>query len=379
MAVEPGWQFGSQYPGDPARIAVYDFLPDALLSQVANLEDFRAILVLDKWTGNADGRQCVFYRAMVRRPDSAGGRASFVARMIDHGYAFNGPNWDFPESAVQGLYARKLVYEGVQSLDDFQPWLDQVVHFPEEVIDRAWKAIPPDWIEGEEDALDRLLEQLFERRARVPAVDRGLPRDACLPVSPLARLSRARAAIPHPAAGHGRISRVLHQFVLHNDQIQEASALSLSPGQLGLLSGWGVFSTLRIADGVPFAWDRHWARLQRDAKALHVELPHDSGAVRARMLELVEANQAPNCTLRIAIVRNGGGMWAGPSNGRASDLIGLTADSKHWGDGRETGLRGGCAPCRQPVHRHQDSVLGDESDVARIGPGARFRRGGAAE
>ncbi|MEO8596137.1 MAG: HipA family kinase [Candidatus Solibacter sp.] len=168
VAPEPGWQFGSQYPGDPTRIAVYDFLPDALLSQVANLEDFRAILVLDKWAGNADGRQCVFYRAMVRRAESAGGHAGFVARMIDHGYAFNGPNWDFPESAVQGLYARKLVYEGIRSLDDFQPWLDQVVHFPEEVIDLAWKTVPPDWIEGEEDALERMLEQLFERRARVP-------------------------------------------------------------------------------------------------------------------------------------------------------------------------------------------------------------------
>ncbi len=154
----------------PVRIAVYDFLPDALLGQVANLEDFRAILVFDKWVGNADGRQSVFYRAMVRRADSAGGRAGFVARMIDHGYAFNGPNWDFPESAVQGLYARKLVYDAVRSLDDLQPWLDQVVHFPEEVIDQAWKSIPADWIEGEEDALDRLLEQFFERRARVPAL-----------------------------------------------------------------------------------------------------------------------------------------------------------------------------------------------------------------
>ncbi|MEO8596136.1 MAG: aminotransferase class IV [Candidatus Solibacter sp.] len=126
---------------------------------------------------------------------------------------------------------------------------------------------------------------------------------------------------------------MLHQFVLHNDRIQEASALSLSPGQVGLLSGWGIFSTLRIADGIPFAWDRHWARLQRDAMTLHVELPQDSAAVRAKMIELVEANRAPNCTLRIAIVRNGGGMWAGPSNGRASDLIGLTADSKNWGEG----------------------------------------------
>ena len=31
------------------------------------MEEFRAILVFDKWAANADGRQCVFYRALVRR------------------------------------------------------------------------------------------------------------------------------------------------------------------------------------------------------------------------------------------------------------------------------------------------------------------------
>jgi hypothetical protein len=61
-----------------------------------------------------------------------------------------------------------MVYDPVRSLDDFQPWLGQVVHFPEEVMDRAWKRIPPDWIEGEEDALQQLLERLFERRGRLP-------------------------------------------------------------------------------------------------------------------------------------------------------------------------------------------------------------------
>src|SRR3954447_1405080 len=28
VEVEPGWHFGSRYPGDPNRVAVYDFLPD---------------------------------------------------------------------------------------------------------------------------------------------------------------------------------------------------------------------------------------------------------------------------------------------------------------------------------------------------------------
>ena len=167
IAIEPGWHFGSRYPGNPARIAVYDFLPDALLAKVANLEDFRAILVFDKWVGNADGRQSVFYRARIRQEVDTG-REGFVARMIDHGFAFNGPNWDFPESPLQGLYARKLVYEQVRSLQDFQPWLDQVRNFPEEVVDLAWKRIPADWISGEEDAMEHLLEHLFERRHRVP-------------------------------------------------------------------------------------------------------------------------------------------------------------------------------------------------------------------
>ena len=166
---EPELHYYCAPDGDlPVDLPV-DFLPDKLLDQVVNLGDFRAVLVFDKWTGNADGRQSVFYRAMVRNADG-GGRPGFVARMIDHGYAFNGPNWDFPESALQGLYARRAVYASVSGLADFQPWLDQVIHFPEEVIDRAWKSIPPEWIEGDEDALDRLLEQLWERRKRIPAL-----------------------------------------------------------------------------------------------------------------------------------------------------------------------------------------------------------------
>jgi len=88
--------------------------------------------------------------------------------MIDHGFALDGPNWDFPDSPLQGLYARRQVYEGVRSLADFEPWLSQVMSFPEEVMDKAWKAIPPDWIQGEEDVLLELLERLFERRKRVP-------------------------------------------------------------------------------------------------------------------------------------------------------------------------------------------------------------------
>jgi branched-chain amino acid aminotransferase len=131
---------------------------------------------------------------------------------------------------------------------------------------------------------------------------------------------------------------VLHRFILHNDRIHEASERVLAPGQVGLLSGWGVFTTLKVSDGVPFAFERHWARISRDAATMHVPLPGDPEALRQRLLELVEANKAYNCTLRLVIVRNGGGMWAGPSTGCTSDVIALTADSKDWGDGVRLGV-----------------------------------------
>jgi branched-chain amino acid aminotransferase len=132
---------------------------------------------------------------------------------------------------------------------------------------------------------------------------------------------------------------VIHRFVLHNDTVQAASDLSLSPGQIGLLSGWGVFSTLKVADGVPFAFERHWARIARDAAAFHVTIPSDPEQVRRKLLELVEANGAYNAALRLVIVRNGGGMWAGPSTGRESDLIALTANTKEWGKGVKLGYQ----------------------------------------
>jgi branched-chain amino acid aminotransferase len=125
----------------------------------------------------------------------------------------------------------------------------------------------------------------------------------------------------------------MHQFVLHNDAICEASGKFLSPGQVGLLSGWGVFTTIRVADGVLFAWERHWARMQRDAALLHVPFPEDSDAIRSRLLKLVKANKAQSATMRVAIVRNRGGMWEGPTLDRDFDLIALTKDLKDWGEG----------------------------------------------
>ena len=169
--VELGWHFGSRFPGNPARLVVYDFLPDTLLARVENRAEFLGMLVFDQWMGNADSRQAIFFRARLREwlpaHEAYPQRLGFVAQMVDHGFAFDGPHWRFGDSPLQGLYFRPGVYQSVRGLDDFQPWLDRIVHFPEAVVDQALKQIPPAWVAGDEDSLSQLCESLLRRRKRV--------------------------------------------------------------------------------------------------------------------------------------------------------------------------------------------------------------------
>jgi HipA-like kinase len=174
VLVSPGWHFGSRFPGNPSRTAVYDYLPEALLESVVNRREFPGMAAFDKWTANADSRQCIFFRARIREwlpgLDSHGLQKGFVAQMIDHGYIFDGPHWCFTDSPLQGLYSRPVVYEQVESLEAFQPWLERIEHFPEEVLDRAYRSIPYQWLNGDAGLLEDLLEKLLKRRKRVAAL-----------------------------------------------------------------------------------------------------------------------------------------------------------------------------------------------------------------
>jgi branched-chain amino acid aminotransferase len=124
----------------------------------------------------------------------------------------------------------------------------------------------------------------------------------------------------------------MHRFLLHNNNILDAHEKSLSAGQVGLLNGWGVFSTLRVADGVPFAFERHWERMQRDAAKVHVPFPTDPAELRSQLLRLIEANSAWNATLRVMVVRNHGGMFEGPDLERDFDVLAFTKDLSPWGN-----------------------------------------------
>jgi branched-chain amino acid aminotransferase len=131
----------------------------------------------------------------------------------------------------------------------------------------------------------------------------------------------------------------MHRFLLHNDEILDAGSKMVSPGQVGLVNGWGVFSTIRVYDGVMFEWDRHWNRMKRDATRMHVPFPTDSKWLEDNLLRLVDANEALNSTLRVVIVRNQGGMWEGPTAAaRPFDVVAFTAEVNKWAPTMKLGV-----------------------------------------
>lgn len=122
----------------------------------------------------------------------------------------------------------------------------------------------------------------------------------------------------------------MHPFVLLNEEILPADQAMLKPGQLGLLAGWGVFTTLRIYRGVPFEFERHWARMQRDAALIHIPFDFDSVGVRRKLLELIAQNESFEASMRVCIVRSEGGVFGGPSLGNSSDLVAFSVPVKDW-------------------------------------------------
>jgi hypothetical protein len=160
MRCVAGLQFGSRFPGDPSRTAAFDFLPDELLVEVENRDDFLGMLVFDKWTCNTNGRQAVFYREP--------GRSRYYAKMIDQGFCFNAGEWNFSDAPLRGLYSRQRVYDSVTGISSFERWLAILEsNAILDALDDAGKKIPPAWYESDMDALYTLLERLARRRTQV--------------------------------------------------------------------------------------------------------------------------------------------------------------------------------------------------------------------
>lgn len=153
-----GLQFGAQYVCDPFAGHVLDYLPESMFERVKNPETFAGMLALDKWLGNADGRQAVFWRLA--------GEKKYKVSFIDQGYCFNAGEWTFPDLALHGVYYRNYVYSGVTGWESFEPWLSRIEKIRPGIIHDIAGQIPPEWCD-DWGGIRTLVDTIHQRRSKV--------------------------------------------------------------------------------------------------------------------------------------------------------------------------------------------------------------------
>ena len=155
-----GLQFGSRYAADPERARVFDYLPEPMLKNVANRDDFPRVLAFDKWTCNSDGRQTVFVKQHRHR--------FYHTVFIDQGYCFNAGDWDFPDLPLRGTFARNSVYEDVTSWESFEPVLSRIKEIDPVDLWSIVREIPEEWYQSDSEGMSRLIDALYRRQSLVP-------------------------------------------------------------------------------------------------------------------------------------------------------------------------------------------------------------------
>ena len=119
---------------------------------------------------------------------------------------------------------------------------------------------------------------------------------------------------------------MIHSNIFHNESLLPIEKVRLSPGQAGLICGWGIFTTLRISRGEAFAYERHWHRLEKDAAIIRMPIPYTAAKVRVHLHEVIRANKVPEGAARIYLVYNQVGNWQSDEAQPPVDLIIYTAD-----------------------------------------------------
>lgn len=136
-----------------------------------------------------------------------------------------------------------------------------------------------------------------------------------------------------------RVFHMIHRYIFHNDRLLPVEQVRLSPGQSGLLSGWGLFTTMRIVGGIPFAFERHWKRLARDAERTRCPFSFEEEKVRGQLGEVLRANEVREGCARIYVVSNQIGFWRSDEDFLPADLVITSSGLPSYRDPLRLGLR----------------------------------------
>jgi branched-chain amino acid aminotransferase len=111
-------------------------------------------------------------------------------------------------------------------------------------------------------------------------------------------------------------------------QLVPTDDAGVSPFDHGLLVGDGVFETLRVYDGVPFAWSRHHQRLVRSAGGLGLSAP-GSQELRTAVDDVLVANGVTEGRVRLTITGGPSPLGSERGDGPPTVIV-MSAPATPW-------------------------------------------------
>lgn len=124
-----------------------------------------------------------------------------------------------------------------------------------------------------------------------------------------------------------------------NGRIVRGEQAALSVFDRGARDGGGLFETLRVYGGRPFAWERHLERLVLSAAELGFPVPPSPSHLREGVAALLEVQRLTDAVVRVTVTRGiaggrptrtgawieaetlGSRLWAGTRTGAASAIV----------------------------------------------------------
>src|SRR5882724_9634022 len=120
-----------------------------------------------------------------------------------------------------------------------------------------------------------------------------------------------------------------------NGRLHSAHEPSISPLNRGFLYGDAIYEVWRTYHGILFAWEDHWARLERSAKALYLSLPFSRAEILSEIKKTVAAYRARNpgdreFYVRLQVTRGGGVIGLDTALADHTDFVILVQENKPW-------------------------------------------------
>jgi branched-chain amino acid aminotransferase len=111
-----------------------------------------------------------------------------------------------------------------------------------------------------------------------------------------------------------------------NGRLHPAQEPSISPLNRGFLYGDAIYEVWRTYHGVVFAWDEHWARLERSAASLYMTLPWSQAKMLAEIQKTAAAYReaagfAGGLYIRLQITRGCGAIGLDIALADRSDFV----------------------------------------------------------